>query len=132
MNHGAQVGARWGSTVPLPAATTDMDDWLDDVMDEAVAATSGTMDAGTPARTVCVAFVDPAGAAPDKTYSRRMNAAGVRTDGTDECFADGQSTTTRRVQVVMERSSFIELGFYRQPLTLRRNVVFRFEADGGL
>jgi len=132
IGHGGQVAARWASTVPLPAVATDMDDWLDDVIDQAIAGSTSTMDADDPGRAICVAFVDPRGAAADQTYSRRMNAAGVRTDATTECFSDGQPSTERRVQVVMQRSSYIEIGFLRQPLTLTRQVVFRYEADGGL
>ena len=132
MGHGGQVAARWASTLPLPANTADMDDWLDSVIDRAVATSAGVMDAGVEGRAVCVAYVDPAGAAPDQTASRRMAASGVRTSGTTECFDDGQGTTERRVQVVMERSGFIEIGFHRQPLSLERNVVYRFEAHSGL
>jgi Flp pilus assembly protein TadG len=132
IGHGGQVGARFASTVPLPTSTDDMDDWLDDVIDRSIAASSGTMDAGTAGRAVCVAYVDPAGAAPDKTASRRLDAAGTRTLDTTECFSDGQGTTAKRVQVVMERTGIIEIGFHRQTLNLRRTIVYRFEADLGL
>jgi Flp pilus assembly protein TadG len=132
IGHGGQVAARWASTVPLPESDDDMDDWLDSVIDRAVASSAGAMDPGVDGRAVCVAYVDPAGAAPDQTASRTMDAAGTRTSDTTECFADGQGTTDVRVQVVMERAGFIDIGFHRQPLTLEREVVYRFEADSGL
>ncbi len=132
IGHGGQVAARFGATAPLPASTGDMDDWLDVVLERAISASEGKMVAGTANRAICVAYVDPAGAAADKTYSRRMNAAGVKTDATTECFADSLGTTAKRVQVMLDRSGFIELGFYRQPLSLNRKVVFRYEADLGL
>jgi hypothetical protein len=132
MNHGGQVAARFASTTPLPTSTDDMDDWLDAVIDRSIAASAGTMQPGTVGRAICVAYVDPAGAAPDKTASRRLNAAGTRTLGTTECFSDGQGTTAKRVQVVMERNATIEIGFHRRTLHLRRTVVYRYEADLGL
>ncbi len=132
IGHGGQVGARWAATLPLPGSTDDMDDWLDLVIDRSIAASAGTMDAGVEGRTVCVAYVDPNGASADKTVSRRMAADGVRTAGTTECFSDGQGATAKRIQVVMERAGFIDIGFHRRSLTLQREIVFRYEADGGL
>jgi Flp pilus assembly protein TadG len=132
LGHGGQVAGRFAATAPLPATTDLMDEWLDVVLERAISASEGKMTAGTPARAICVAYVDPAGAAADKTYSRRINEAGVKTDATTECFADSLGTTAKRVQVVMQRSSFLELGFYRQPLSLSREIVYRYEADSGL
>ena len=132
ISHGAQLAARFASTLPLPTNTDDMDDWLDEIIDRSIAASAGTMDAGTAGRAVCVAYVDPAGAAPDKTASRRIDAAGNRTLGTTECFADGQGTTAKRVQVVMERSGTLDIGFHRQTLHLSREVAYRYEIDSGL
>ena len=132
LGHGGRVAARYASTLPLPSDMSTMDDWLDDVADRAVAASNGEMDAGTDGRAVCVAYVDPAGAAVDKTYSRRIDADGNRTSATTECFADGQGTTVRRVQVVLEREGILDIGFHRQTLQLEREVVYRYEADGGL
>ena len=90
------------------------------------------MAAAAPGRAICVAYVDPAGANPDKTVSRRMNAAGVRTSATTECYSDSLPTTAKRVQVVMERQSTLEIGFLQRTLNLRRTIVYRYEADGGL
>jgi len=133
LTHGGQVAARFGSTVPLPAnLANDMDDWLDAIIDRAIAASTGTMDAGVPGRAICVAYVDPNGAAADKTQSRRISAAGVRTLATTECFDDGQGTTAKRVQVMMERTGTIEIGFQNQTLNIRRTVVYRYEGDVGL
>jgi Flp pilus assembly protein TadG len=132
LGHGGQVAGRFAATLPVPASSDDMDDWLDDIIDRAVSASEGKMAAGAAGRAICVAFVDPAGSAPDNTVSRRLDASGVRTDGTSECFADGQGTTVTRVQILMERSSYIELGFHRQTLELSRQVVYRYEADSGI
>jgi len=132
LGQGSRVAARFASTFPLPATDPEMDDWLDDIIDRSVAASEGAMDAGVEGRVVCVAFVDPAGTAPDETASRRMDAAGSRTSGTDECFDDGQGDVARRVQVVLERTGTLDIGFRRQDLDLRREVVYRYEADGGI
>jgi Flp pilus assembly protein TadG len=132
MNHGGQVAARFGSTTPWPTAAADQDLWLDGVIDKAIATSSGAMAAAAPGRAICVAYVDPAGANPDKTVSRRMNSAGVRTSATTECYSDSLPTTAKRVQVVMQRQSTLEIGFLQRTLNLRRTIVYRFEADGGL
>ncbi len=132
LGQGARVAARFGSTLPLPADPLDHDAWLDDLADRAVSASEGKLDAGVAGRAVCVAYVDPAGAAPDETISRRMDAAGTRTSGTTWCFDDGQGDTDVRLQVQVERDGVLDTGFHRQVLQLRRNVVFRYEADGGL
>ena len=132
IGQGGRVAVRYAATLTLPASTTDMPTWLDGVIDRAISASEGKMTTGVTGRAICVAYVDPAGAAADKTVSRRINAAGVRTSATTECFADGQGTTMQRVQVVMERDTFIELGFVRRSLHLTRRVVYQYEAAGGL
>lgn len=132
LGQGARVAARYASTLPLPATDAEMDAWLDGIADQAVAASDGTMAADVGGRAVCVAYVDPAGSAPDHTFSRRINAAGTRSSATTVCFEDGQSATQRRVQVLLERNGILDIGFSRQTLTLRRTVVYRYEADSGL
>lgn len=132
MGQGARVAARYASTLPLPATDPEMDAWLDGIADQAIAASDGTMAADVGGRSVCVAYVDPAGPAPDRTFSRRINEAGVRSSATTVCFNDGQSATQRRVQVVLERNGTLDIGFHRQTLTLRRTVVYRYEAESGL
>ncbi len=132
LGHGARVAVRYASTLPLPAATADMPAWLDDVADHAIDASAGAMDPGVAGRAVCVAYVDPAGAAPDKTVSRRISAAGAVSSDVTTCFDDGQGTTERRVQVVLERDGSLETGLYRRTMHLRRTVVYRYEATSGL
>ena len=134
LGQGGRVAARYASTLPLPASITEttMTTWLDGITDRAIAASEATMTTGVAGRAVCVAYVNPAGSAIDQTYSRRINATGTRTYGVTECFSDGQGTSEIRVQVLMERDGFLDVGFYRHALYLRRNVVYRYEADGGI
>ena len=132
LGQGARVAGRYAATLPVPAGEEDRDDWLDDVMDQAIAAAGGTVDAGVSGRAVCVAYVDPQGDAADDTFSRRMDAAGVRTTDDDECFDDGQGDDTTRVQVVLARDGVLDFGLSRRALELEREVVYRYEVDGGL
>jgi hypothetical protein len=132
LGQASRVAARYAATLPRPADDEDRDDWLDDVVDRAVAAADGTVDDGVAGRAVCVALVDPQGSAPDDTFSRRLNAAGVRTSDDTECFDDGQGALTTRVQVVLARDGILDLGLHRQHLELEREVVYQYEADGGL
>jgi hypothetical protein len=134
LSQGARVAARQAVTVPLPATLTadTMAPWLDGVADRALAASEGAMDAGVSGRAVCVAFVYPAGTATDQTFSRSLGPTGTRTSGTAPCFADGQGDDARRVQVVLEREGVLDIGIRRQVLDLRRQVVYRYEAYGGI
>lgn len=134
LGQGARVAGRYASTLPLPVTfdATTMAGWLDGVLDRSIDAAEGKMVTGIGGRSVCVAYVDPAGAAPDKTYSRRIDAAGIRTSATSVCISDSLSDTEKRVQILLERDSFLDIGLYRQPIQLRRSVVYRFEADGGI
>lgn len=134
LSQGARVAAREAVTRPLPTTLSEptMSPWLDDVADRAVAASEGKMTAGVDGRTVCVAYVYPAGAAPDETFSRTLDENGARVSGTSPCFTDGQGVDDRRLQVVLERVGVLDVGFWRQELTLRRQVVYRFEAHSGL
>lgn len=134
LGQGGRVSARYASTLPLPATVnaTTMATWLGGVADRAIAAGEGTMSDGVDGRALCVAYVDPAGSAPDQTYSLRVNAAGTRTSDVDVCFSDGQGASDHRVQVLTERDGYLDVGFYRHALHLRRSVVFRYEVDGGI
>jgi hypothetical protein len=132
LGHGSRVAARFASTLPLPASDQNLDIWLNDIADRAIAASEGEMANGVGGRSVCVAYVDPAGSAPDRTASRRVEPSGVRTDGIDACFDDGQGDDVVRVQVVLQRTGVIDIGFRRQEIDLRREVVYRYEADGGI
>jgi Flp pilus assembly protein TadG len=134
LSQGARVAARQAVTIPLPATTTEatMAPWLDGIAGRAVAASEGAMGSGVDGRAVCVAFVYPAGAAADQTFSRSLGPTGTRTSSTLPCFPDGQDDDARRVQVVLERKGVLDIGIRRQVLSLRRQVVYRYEAYGGI
>ena len=134
IGQGARVAARFASTLPLPEPVTDadMDLWLEDIADRALAAAEDQMGAGVAGRSVCVAYVepgpDPLVTTDDSTRSWTLGAA----SGVDApCFADDQGDEAR-VQVVMERDSVLNIGFYQQTLHLRRETVYRYELQGGL
>lgn len=138
LGQGARIAARSGSTMPRPipaAGQTQLQVdviWLDGLIDRAVAASEGEIGPTVSGRSVCVAYVDPAGASPDLTVSRTLTGASTRTSGTAPCFADGQGDDAQRMQVVMQRDGRIDTGFYRIPMTIRRSAVYRYEADNGL
>lgn len=136
LSQGARVAGRQAVTLPLPATltTATMDVWLDAVADQAVSASEGKLEAGVSGRAVCVAYVHPAGASPDQTFKRELSGAGsgTRTSGSTPCFDDGQGDTERRVQVVLQRDGVLDVGLRRMTLSLRRQVVYRYEAHVGL
>lgn len=135
LGQGARVTGRFAATLPLPVPVAPQTQaqadqvWLDDLVDRAVAASEGHMAPAIAGRSVCVAYVDPAGA---RTVSRTLTGASTRTSGTTPCFEDGQPTTAKRVQVLLRRDGHIDTGLYRIPIELRRSAVYRYEADSGL
>lgn len=133
MGHGARVAARHAATLPLPDTPTEQSvhAWLDGVTDLAVGASVGVLDAG-PGRTVCVAYVHPAGTSPLATTSRTLSPTGTRTSASTPCFDDGQQDAKRRIQVVVGRTGLLDTGLYRQSLVLRQQVVYAYEAHVGL
>jgi Flp pilus assembly protein TadG len=127
MTNGSREAARFGATVPVVA--TGMTAWLDSVAAVAVSSAEGEMDSGVSGRSICVAYVYPAGVtATDKTASRRQTASGT-TYGTTPCYSDGQPNSVRRVQVVLERTSELQALLVTRNLTLRSRSVVRFEAS---
>ena len=141
LGQGARVAARYASTLPLPDdvplshTTPTMQAWLDGVALRAIGGAEGQMGTGAPGRAVCVSHVDPPRYGGDddipEAATRRLNANGTVTYDDTVCFDDHQGDASR-VQVLLERSGYLDIGFYRQPLSLERTVVYRFEADGGL
>lgn len=134
LSQGARVAGRRAVTTPLPTPldAVSMSPWLDAVADQAVEASEGKMADTVSGRAVCVAYVYPAGTATDQTFNREVTGSGAPTYGTTPCFDDGQGDTERRVQVVLARDAILDIGIRRLALTLRRQVVYRFEAHAGL
>lgn len=131
LGSGVRVAGRYAATLPIPATSLEMDAWLDSIAARAVSASEGEFGVDVAGRFTCVAFVDPAGPLPDETGSRQTTGTAAPVSGTTPCFEDGQGETSRRVQVVLQRTGVLDIGFYRQPLELRREVVYRYEADSG-
>lgn len=125
LNNAAREGARYGATLPVD---TTMSDFLDDVADVAIRSATSELDDGVPGRTVCVAYVHPAGSsATDRTSAVRIDAAGASAYSVSPCFADGRPDDERRVQVRVTRDvDFFALVFSRV-LTLDEQSVSRYE-----
>src|SRR3546814_19156802 len=70
-------------------------------------------------RALCLAYVAPAGTAPDETVSRRTDEAGVVTPHADACFDDGQRDDAPREQDVLARDEIRHNAFRRPHLALR-------------
>ena len=125
LTHAAREGGRYGATLPVESMTT----WLDVVLAQTVEDATGALDDGVAGRSVCVAFVHPAGiSANDSTASRTLAADGTTADGTAPCFADGRPADERRVQVAVERDSDFSVVFFSTTLTLDEEAVSKFEA----
>ncbi|HEX4979070.1 MAG TPA: TadE family protein [Acidimicrobiales bacterium] len=118
----SREGARYGATLPLSAAP-DVDTWLGQVADVAVASASGELDPGESGSAVCVAHV------PGTGSPRRLQRVGTSSDVLSDavCYDDGRSNEAR-VQVVAERTSKLEVLVWSDDLSLTSRSVVRFEA----
>lgn len=127
---GVRVGGRYAATLPTRNYAS-MDAYLDAVSARVTTASEGAVSAGTPGRFVCVAYVSGGTTALDRTRSRSETALGVTRADTG-CFADGQTSTERRVQAVAERTLRFEAGLWSRDVTLHQQIVFRYEVNDGL
>ena len=128
----ARVSGRYGATLPMSTYST-VDLWLDALAEKAIDAGEGELDDGQAGRMVCVAYVHPAATTPSTaTRSRTENAAGAVSYANTSCYTDGLGSNDQRVQVVLEKTGTLNAGIWGKTITLRRQVVYRFEADGGL
>ena len=127
INNAAREGSRYGATLSVE---TTMGDWLDDVADVAIRSGTGQLDNGVDGRSVCVAYVYPAGtAATDRTSKVEIDQAGVRVYSLGQCFADGRPNDERRVQVAAARDTEVFALFFVRNVTLDAESVSRFERE---
>jgi Flp pilus assembly protein TadG len=127
----ARVGGRYAATLPTQNYTS-MDDYLDAIATRVVSSSEGVVSSTVQGRIVCVAYVHPSGTTTlDRTRRRSETSSGVtRTDST--CFSDGQASSERRVQVMLERPATFETGLWSQTITLHQQLSFRYEITSGL
>lgn len=132
LTDGAREAGRFGATLPVTnfAAPGDpMQQWLDAIASRAVADATGSLDAGVPNRTICVAYVYPFGQdAVDRTW-RREEIGGDVVYSDEKCFPDGRPEDERRVQVRVGRDTDLEAIFFSITITLTADSVTRFEAS---
>lgn len=124
LTHAAREAGRFGATLPVDGMAT----WLQSVEQRAFTDATGSLDAGTPGRYTCVAYVHPNGSGADDSTARIEN--GVVTTGAT-CFNDNRPADERRVQVVVRRSADLNALVFQTTLTLDAQAVNRFEAALG-
>lgn len=124
LTHAAREAGRFGATLPVD----NMNTWLATVEARAIADATGSLNAGTPGRYTCVAYVHPNGSSPGPQTARIENGT-VTTGAT--CFNDGRPGDERRVQVVVRRFSDLNALLFQTTLTLDAQAVNRFEAALG-
>lgn len=129
---GVRAGGRYGATLPT-SNYTSMDDYLDAIAQRVVASSEGNLATSVAGRSICVAYVHPAGTQTlDQTRSRTETGTGTITRASASCFTDSQTSTDTRIQIVVQRSAKLETGIYSQSITLRQQVVYRYEVSSGL
>jgi len=127
INNAAREGARYGATLPVD---TTMTNWLNDVADVAIRSATGQLDDGIDGRTLCVAYVYPAGTVVlDSSAKVEIDVAGNRSFSPGWCFDDGRPSDERRVQVVGARDTEILALFFVKDVTLDAESVARFERE---
>lgn len=132
LTDGAREAGRFGATLPVTnfASPGDpMQQWLDAIASRAVADAAGSLDAGVPNRTICVAYVHPLGTAGVDKTRQRFESGGVVVYPFEPCFDDGRPDDERRVQVRVGRDTDLEAIFFSSTITLTADSVTRFEAS---
>ena len=129
--HAAREAGRQAATLPV-SNFVDLDAWLAAVSTQAIADADGSLDNGIPGRTVCVAYVHPAGTlATDVTKRLITDTTGPQPTELQPCFNDGRPNDERRVQVVVSRDAEINAILFSTTVTLDSQSVNRFEAAAG-
>jgi hypothetical protein len=132
LTDGAREAGRFGATLAVTNFATppdSMQQWLDAITARAVADATGSLDAGVPNRTICVAYVHPDGTAGVDETRRRLESGGSITYSNDSCFDDGRPNDERRVQVQLGRDADLEAIFVSMTISLTAESVTRFEAS---
>ena len=125
----ARESTRFGATLPIG---TDLNAWLDKVLDVSRAAAVGDLDSGVAGQYICVAYVHPAGTTANDQTRRLVETLGVTGSpetGAD-CFSDGRPNDERRVQVVVRRQATIQTVLFAVNVTLEAPAAARFEREG--
>ncbi len=126
LTHAAREAARFAATYPVSNAAS-LEAWLADVETRVVDDAAGSLDAGTPGLSICVAYVYPDGSGANDTSKRRLNGV----DGVGSCFADGRPDAERRVQIEVGRDTELEALLFSTTIGLESQAVSRFEAGPG-
>lgn len=125
-----------------PASAHGLDEWLYAVADVVVQNASGDLDVSVKGRTICVAYVHPAGSTPpgnpdDEGHSLTLTSTGssdtavIDHSAGARCFDDSPRLgSERRVQVLVSRPSPLSALAFRYDVTLTARAVHRFEATG--
>lgn len=132
LSHSAREASRQAATLPV-SNFGSLNAWLDAVVAQVIDDADGSLDAGVPGRTICVAYVHPSGNLPtDVTASLTRDPAGNNSYSTNACFADGRPPTERRVQVVVERDVDFNVILWSTMVTIDSEGVSRYEAAFGV
>lgn len=119
LENGTREAVRFGAVNPVTAGAEH--DFLAEVIDAAVDASTGELDLTDSEHSVCAAYVND-----DGDIFRTVEDSGGPADDTGTlCFSDGR--TEARVQVVAERKGEIELLVSTIRPTLRAQAVTRYE-----
>lgn len=123
MTHAAREAARYGATLSVAVPGT-LDAWLADVYQRVIDESTGTLGAGTPGLSICVAYVHDGGSGEDQTKS--LTTGSGYSLGT-RCFDDG-ARPERRVQVSVVRDHEFNALFFTRTLSIGSDAVARYEA----
>ena len=138
MTGAARESSRYGATLPVTpkcattGASTNQDEWLRCVASIAVQTLTGQLSPSAPGRSICVAYVNQTGVVipggNDATRNLTLTTNDTGAFANAVCpGAPTASTSQRQVQVVLKRTSKLQLLFFNTPLALTSTSVSRFE-----
>src|SRR5665811_2437938 len=129
LTHSAREASRQAATLPV-SNFANLDLWLDAVLAQVIDDADGSLDAGVPGRTICVAYVHPSGTlSTDVTRSVTRDPSGTDVYASSPCFTDGRPGGERRVQVVVERDVDFNVILWSTMVRIDSEGVSRYEAS---
>ena len=120
VDNAAREASRFGATHPV---TGSIADWLDDVSDVAVAASTGELDAGAPGRYLCVALAN-------STSDGRKVEVGTSSpsySASGDCPGTSCPTSAPCVQVVLARTAKVDAVAFKRSIAIDSSNVSTFE-----
>lgn len=129
LTHAAREAARYAAILPTNGATNA---WLDAIETRLLADAAGSLDAGQPGASYCIAYVDGSRAGSETKHIDETSFP--LTPSADWCFDDERDALGEnewRVQIQVGRDTDFNALFFSHTISVGTNAVSRYEVMVG-